>query len=542
MPRLLIDNREIEVPPGSTILDAARKLGLEIPALCFVDGYRPCTSCMVCLVKLQNENRMVPSCATLAEQGMRVASETQEVHQVRKSALELLLSDHVGDCIAPCQSTCPAHMDIPLMLRQVAAGQLPEAIVTVKKDIALPAILGRVCPELCERSCRRRKLDGPASICLLKRHVADADLAQENSYLPPCKPDTGKKVAIIGAGPAGLSAAYHLRQAGHACTVFDQQAEPGGILRYKIDENTLPREVLDAEIAVIEKMGASLRMNTRIGSDMSLADLRKDYDAVLVAVGTIGQDDVEHFGLLATQKGFQIDLKTHQTNIPGIFAAGDAVHSSKLVVRSVADGKTVATCIDQYLSGIPVSSRVRPFTVHAGRLSKEEIEKLTVSTSDTGRVAITENSTASLSDEQARAEALRCLHCDCSRRDCCKLRKYAANYGARPRRYRGERKVLERHLNHAEVIYEPGKCILCGLCVQIASETGEPLGLTFINRGFSMRVDIPYDRSLADGLKLAAKQCAQACPTGALVLRSEACNRLDLCKSCIHENDRSTND
>src|SRR5512142_469020 len=137
MPRLTIDHREVEVPPGATVLDAARKLGIEIPTLCFLEGLKPSTSCLVCMVKVRNQNRLVPSCATVAVDGMEIDSETEEVHQVRRTALELLLSDHLGDCLAPCHFTCPAHMDIPAMLRQISAENLRDAIATVKDTIAL---------------------------------------------------------------------------------------------------------------------------------------------------------------------------------------------------------------------------------------------------------------------------------------------------------------------------------------------------------------------------------------------------------------------
>lgn len=149
MPRLTIDNCSVAVPAGGTILDAARKLGLDIPTLCFRDGQKPLTACMLCLVKVNGTNRLVPSCATPAEEGMQIESETEQIHQIRKTGLELLLSDHVGDCIAPCQNACPAHMGIPLMMEQVSAGRLDQAIATVKRDIALPAVLGRVCSEPC---------------------------------------------------------------------------------------------------------------------------------------------------------------------------------------------------------------------------------------------------------------------------------------------------------------------------------------------------------------------------------------------------------
>src|ERR1051325_2186995 len=98
MPRLTIDNRSVDVPPGGTVLDAARVLGIDIPTLCHLDGYEPSTSCMLCLVKVKGRNRLVPSCATVAEEGMEVESETPQVRQVRRTGLELLLSDHLGDC------------------------------------------------------------------------------------------------------------------------------------------------------------------------------------------------------------------------------------------------------------------------------------------------------------------------------------------------------------------------------------------------------------------------------------------------------------
>ncbi len=172
------------------------------------------------MVKLTASGRFVPACATAAAEGMEVESETAEVHQLRRDALELLLSDHLGDCLAPCWFACPARMDIPRMLRQIAAGDLRRAIATVKRDIALPAVLGRVCPAPCEKACRRGGLDAAVAICQLKRYVADVDLASGDPYVPACGPATGRRVAILGAGPTGLSAAYYLAQQGHACTML----------------------------------------------------------------------------------------------------------------------------------------------------------------------------------------------------------------------------------------------------------------------------------------------------------------------------------
>ncbi|HEC61115.1 MAG TPA: 2Fe-2S iron-sulfur cluster binding domain-containing protein, partial [bacterium] len=145
MPRLTVDKQEIEVPKGATILDAAAKVGIVIPTMCFLEQLEPSISCMLCVVKVQHQDALVPSCGTLAEEGMRVQTDTEEIRQARKTALELLLSDHVGDCMGPCQLACPAKMNIPLMLRQIVSGELDQAIATVKRDIALPAVLGRIC-------------------------------------------------------------------------------------------------------------------------------------------------------------------------------------------------------------------------------------------------------------------------------------------------------------------------------------------------------------------------------------------------------------
>ena len=207
MPKLTIDNREVEVPGGATILDAAEKLGIDIPTMCFMKGCQPSTSCMVCVVKVEGRAVLLPACGTLAEEGMRVVSDCEEVHEARKTALELLLSDHVGDCLGPCHVICPAEMNIPLMIRQIAAGQMRDAIETVKNDIALPAVLGRICPKPCERGCRRAAIDDAVSICLLKRYVADVDLESAKPYSPVCESKQNKRVAVIGAGPAGLAAA-----------------------------------------------------------------------------------------------------------------------------------------------------------------------------------------------------------------------------------------------------------------------------------------------------------------------------------------------
>jgi len=526
MPKLFIDNREVEVDNDATILDAAGKLGIEIPTMCFLKDYKPSTSCMVCVVKVNGLDNLVPACGTVAKDGMRVASNSEEVLQARKAALELLLSDHVGDCLGPCQVICPARMNVPLMIRQIAAGKFREAIVTVKKDIALPAVLGRICPKPCEKGCRRAVFDEAVSICLLKRYVADLDLQSSNPYLPSCKPTQDKRVAIVGAGPTGLAAAYYLQQAGFRCTVFDDHEKPGGMLRYAVPKEHLPIEVLDKEIALIEKLGMKFKGQTRVGTDLSMEDLRKDFDAVFMAVGQrrkaspsgLKPGEAKSMDLEETSNGIKVNGKTYQTNLQGVFAGGDAVHNRRLTVRAVADGKEAAVSIGQYLSGSSVTGPVKEFNTRIGKLMDGEIEKF-LACADKAERTSPSGKDGGLTDQQARKEAIRCLHCDCRKADSCKLRQYAQDYEAKPSRYKGQRRLFVQKAQHPDVIYEAGKCIDCGLCIQTAAKAGEELGLTFVGRGFDVRVAVPFDRSIAQALKRSADQCVNACPTGALAFR-----------------------
>ena len=229
MIHIKINDKEISVREGTTILAAARKIGIEIPAMCFNEEAGSFASCMVCIVKETISGKFLPSCSALVEEGMKIITDDPEVREARRMALELLLSDHLGDCQAPCQITCPAHMNIPLMNRLLMEGKTNEALQVVVQDIPFPAVLGRICPAPCEGACRRKSVDEPVSICLLKRFTGDHGIYPEVSKELKMIPE--KKIAIIGAGPAGLSAAYYLSQSGYFCEIFDKNELPGGMLR-----------------------------------------------------------------------------------------------------------------------------------------------------------------------------------------------------------------------------------------------------------------------------------------------------------------------
>ena len=523
--KLTIDHQSVEIEEGATVLSAARALGIDIPTLCYLEGHSANTSCMACLVRING--KLVPSCATRVEEGMVVESEIDSVREARRVALELLLSDHLGDCIAPCHNACPAQMDIPRMIRQLDQGAVKAALVTIKEHIALPGVMGRICSAPCENGCRRGAYDGPAAICMLERYVADADLASDTPFLPALKSPSGKRVAIVGAGATGLSAAYYLLQAGHACTLIDRREKPGGTLRDDFSE--LPERVLDAEIACIMKLGARFEMNTHVGTDFSLAALSQDYDAVLVAAGALESGEVEAWGVVWGRNGIQVDRQTLQTSLNGVFAAGNAVRKSKLKVHSVAGGRAVAVSIGQFLDGSLITGDGKGFSVHIGKMDLDDITRLMGGASDSERVIPKGGDGHGFVFEEALAEARRCLRCDCAAAKDCRLRHYADTYSADTHAYRGERRSVEyleispaptRQVNHG-VQFDAGKCISCGLCIQIAEESGEGLGLTHVGRGFDVRIGVPFNRSIGEGLAQAASRAIEACPTGAMVPATE---------------------
>ena len=283
--RLNINGKEVTGVPRQTILEVARENDIFIPTLCYDERTKIYGSCGICMCEVEGNPKLCKACATEIALGMVIRTDTERVIESRKTNLELLLSNHVGDCRPPCVLACPAQTDCQGYVGLIANGEYEAALELVKDKIPLPASLGRVCPHPCEEECRRGLIDEPISIQWLKRFVADQDLMSEDAFIPECDPDTGKSVAIIGGGPLGLSAAYFLRQKGHAVTVFEAMPKAGGMLRYGIPEYRLPKAVLDDEILTIQKMGAEIITDTKIGKDIPFETIREDFDAVLIGIG-----------------------------------------------------------------------------------------------------------------------------------------------------------------------------------------------------------------------------------------------------------------
>ncbi len=287
MAKITINGKEITADNNKTLLEVVRENNLaDIPTLCHSEFLDPFTSCFLCVVEVEGARTLSPACATQVREGMVVHLDSERVLESRKMNLELLLSNHNADCYPPCRLKCPANMDIQGYIALASRGLLKEGQKLMKETNPLTMICGRVCARPCEDDCRRQYVDEAVDIKNIKRYMADIDLASGDVYVPETGPDTGKKVAIIGSGPAGLSAAYFLRQYGHGAAIFERLPEAGGMMRYGIPEYRLPKADLKKEIDSILGMGVDIKFNTELGKDMTIDSLfDSGYDAVFLGIG-----------------------------------------------------------------------------------------------------------------------------------------------------------------------------------------------------------------------------------------------------------------
>ena len=187
------------------------------------------------------------------------------------------------EALVPCIASCPAGVDVPRYISNIYEGEYSEAVAVIQERIPFPGILGRVCFHPCEDVCRRKDLNQSVAICALKWFAADNDSI--SLKIRDIRP-TGKKVAIVGSGPAGLSAAYYLAMAGHRVTVFEAADKIGGMLRYAIPDYRLPQNILEDEFKKLEDLNIEFKTNTVVGKDIKLTDIQKDFQAVFLASGT----------------------------------------------------------------------------------------------------------------------------------------------------------------------------------------------------------------------------------------------------------------
>jgi len=267
-----VNDRKIQVTEGLTILQALLQENIYVPHLCYdIRVERSNGSCGLCVVDVElNDKREVKACQTPILPGMNITTQSSKLEMYRKIRLEQLLSDHNADCVAPCVTTCPANVDIQGYLRQVGDGNYETAVKIIKDSNPFPIVCGRVCPHPCEAACRRNLVDTPVAINHVKRFAADWDMARATPWIPKKSEPSGKKIAVVGAGPSGLSAAYYSALNGHDITVFERQPHAGGMMRYGIPEYRLPKATLDREIDIIRSLGVRIVTGKALGTHLRL--------------------------------------------------------------------------------------------------------------------------------------------------------------------------------------------------------------------------------------------------------------------------------
>jgi len=332
---------------------------------------------------------------------------------------------------SPCTATCPLHCNAHGYVALISQGKFKEALQLVREKLPFPGILAYACAHPCERECKRIEEDRPISICHLKRFLVDHVEEPEFEFTPP--EEKGKKIAIVGGGPSGLTAAYDLRKMGYRITLFESKNELGGLLTHGFPSYRLPREVVEKDLAVIDKMGIEVKCNTQVGKDVSPETLSQSYDAIFIAGGITGVESIKRAlkGLKKTRRGtIQVNPISLETGMKGIFAGGDMVTGPGTIVESMAHGRKVALSIDRYLRGEDLLqgresegtqiSPLRSLLPYSKRMDREVLPDMVKPLA------------ASPTVEEAMEEAKRCLNCagcsDCG--ECAKAcQPKAIDYG-----------------------------------------------------------------------------------------------------------------
>ncbi len=323
MKSIIIDSINIDVFESKSILQVAKDHDIDIPSLCGLNTKGEKVACDVCVVEVDGEIKR--SCELTAEPGMIINTQSPALTTHRQTALSNILSDHYADCLAPCQTACPAGVDVQSYLHFIAQNEHKKAVEVIKRTLPMPLSIGRVCPAFCETECRRGLVDEPIAIRQLKRHASDIDLHAQESYTPPKKAAKGKKIAVVGSGPGGLTCGYYLTNEGYEVTVLESMPAAGGWLRYGIPEYRLPKSILDKEIEIMCKNGMTIELNKHLGTDFSLSQLTQEFDAVCMAIG-------------ASQA---VDMKYEGSDLDGCYLGVDYLKDFT-TVQSYTTGKKVA--------------------------------------------------------------------------------------------------------------------------------------------------------------------------------------------------------
>lgn len=511
-----IDGKTLDVAEGTTILDAARALDIEIPHLCFAPGLPPNTSCMLCVVEDTSTGRLVPSCATPVRPDLIVQTRNERLDRSRKAALELILREHVGDCEAPCQRVCPLHHFIPKMIRLVSRSAFQDATDLVFRELGLPGFLSTLCPAPCLKGCRRSQHDSGVSIPHLVQAVVDRNL-MPTPELDRSQGANAPRVAIIGAGPTGLAAAMALLNRGIACTLFDRRSDIGGTLREGIPLDPAADSLWRRQMGVFHAWGGTFQAEFSLRDAAQLDTLRGEVDVLVLATGRHDISEFEALGVPVSKTGIKTDANG-MTSIPNLLAAGEAVKTLRNLTQAVSAGQDIARSVCFQLDGHRPDRPADRFNSKMGRLKEGEMAVFLRHANPSDAILPAQpDASFAPTDQQVQDEARRCLHCDCRKPETCKLRQYADAFGAKAQRFKMDpRPSFSQENADGNVVFEPMKCIKCGICVRIMERDPSLPGLAFVDRGIDVRPAVPFDVPLDEALGTHADACVQACPTAAL--------------------------
>lgn len=375
----------------------------------------------------------------------------------------------------PCQLRCPANVDARGYIGLIAEGRFDDAYELHLETNPLPDIVGRICPNPCETVCRKAEEDDAVTICLLKRFIADnvSEGRRKKLFSKP-KEQKGKKVAIVGSGPAGLSAAYYLAKCGYEIVIFERQGQAGGIIRADALANKLPAEVIDQGVSDIKMLGVAIRTNTLVGpGGMSLDGIFKDgFEAVFIGIGAhrrqaayvddgdkpVGRGEknkwlTEQGVKLDAQGNIAADDETGATSRKGVYAGGEAASGPTITVNAVGGGRRAAKAIDSFLNGRPSEYWSKTFP-QAETIKKQYDPDAPRADYDKTEPAFPE--------KIAIIQAERCLACSTEECIGCHMcEAYCPSRAIHIETSGGK----EYHVDSYEIDY--GLCQLCGACVEI---------------------------------------------------------------------------
>ncbi len=262
---------------------------------------------------------------------------------------------------APCKTACPAHLAVQGYVKMASEGRYEDALKLIKQDNPFPYVCGAICNKRCEQACTRGTIDQPVSIDEIKKFIAAQELNQDKRYIPLCETDHGGmwgedyKMAVVGAGPAGLSCAYYLRERGYDVTVFEKEGRPGGMLMNGIPNFVLEKEILEAEIDVLKQMGVEFKCNTEIGKDVTLQQLRdQGYKAFYIAIGlqggrNAGVEGEDAEGVESAVSFLKRTNQDHTVKLHGdvvVVGGGNVAIDVARVAKRVTDGHITMLCLE----------------------------------------------------------------------------------------------------------------------------------------------------------------------------------------------------